>query len=196
MKLIIDNEKKKLSRNQKKRIDRRSKLDNDMKTLLNKKNEKKKKYKNLNKNKQLEILLVNIKYANDPNKLQNILKELNKIQVIDKNLHEIKQEILDYEGEFQMVGNLKIGDQIRQTHIRFRNISDYEAFINAIDQDYDSEDAIFNGYIYKINTPQFNKVNRSQYGNGCSFDKIIIENRGNNCFIPTKGYCFLNVSII
>ena len=29
-----------------------------------------------------------------------------------------------------------------------------------------------------------------KYGNGCSFDKIIIEYQGNNCFIPTKGYCF------
>ena len=37
-----------------------------------------------------------------------------------------------------MVGNLKIGDQNRQTHIKFRNIGDYEAYINAIDQDYDS----------------------------------------------------------
>ena len=90
-----------------------------------------------------------------------------------------------------MVGNLKVGDQIRQTHIRFRNISDYEAYINAIDQDYDSEDAIFNGYVYKLNTLKFNKVNRSQYGNGCSFDKIIVEYRGNNCYIPTKGYCFV-----
>ena len=90
-----------------------------------------------------------------------------------------------------MVGKMKVGDQIRQTHIRFRNISDYEAYINAHDQDYDSEVAIFTGYIYKINTPQFNKVNRSQYGNGCSFDKIIIEYRGSNCFIPTKGYCFV-----
>ena len=187
----MNNENKKLSRNRKRRNERKSKIDNNMKLLLNKiKSEKKK--KTLDKVKQLEILLVNIKYANDPNKLQSELKELNKIQVVNKNLHEIKHEILlNYEGEFEMVGNLKIGDQIRQTHIRFRNISDYEAYINAIDQDYDSEDAIFNGYIYKLNTPQFNKVNRSQYGNGCSFDKIIVEYRGNNCYIPTKGYCFV-----
>ena len=95
------------------------------------------------------------------------MKELNKIQVKNKNLQEIKQEIIiDYTGEFELVGNLKVRDQIRQTHIGFRNIDDYEAFINIIDQDYDSEDVIFNGYIYKLNTPQFNKVNRSQYGNG------------------------------
>ena len=49
-----------------------------------------------------------------------------------------------------MVGNLKVGDQIRQTHIRFRNIDDFEAYINAIDEGYDAEVAIFNGYIYKL----------------------------------------------
>ena len=180
--MIINNENKNLSRNTKRRIDRRNKINNDMNLIINKiKTEKKKKNKNLDKIKQLEILIINIKYANDPNKLQSALKELNKIQIVNKNLHEIKQEILeDYEGEFEMVGTLKVGDQIRQTHIRFRNISDYEAYNNAIDEGYDAEDAIFNGYIYKINTPQFNKVNRSQYGNGCSFDKIIIEYRGNN----------------
>ena len=90
-----------------------------------------------------------------------------------------------------MVGNLKVADQIRETHTRFINIKDYEAFIITIDQDFDSEDTFFNGYIYKINTPQFKKVNRSQYGNGCSFDKKIIEYRCNNCFIPTKGYWFV-----
>ena len=42
-----------------------------------------------------------------------------------------------------------------------------------------------------MDTRQFNKVNRSQYGNGCSFDKIIFEYRGIICFLPTKGYCFV-----
>ena len=122
--MIINNENKELSRNRKRRINRKNKINDDMRVLLNKiKSEKKKKNKNIDKIKQLEILLVNIKYANNPDKLQSALKELNKIQVIDKNLHEIKQEILiDYEGVFEMVGNLKIGDQIRQTHIRFTNM--------------------------------------------------------------------------
>ena len=168
-------------------------MNNDMKLLLNKiKSEKKKKNKNLDKIKNLEILLVNIKYANNPNKLQSALKELNKIQVVNKNLHEIKQEILlDHNSVFELIGNLKVSEQIRQTHSRFRNMDDFEAYINSIDQDYDSDDAIFNGYIYKIDTPQFNKVNRSLYGNGCNFDKIILEYKGNNCYIPKKGYCFI-----
>ena len=82
-----------------------------------------------------------------------------------KKLHAMKHEILiDYVGEFEMVGILKVGDQIRQTHIRFRNISDYEAYNKSIDKVYDAEDSIFNGYIYKINSSQFNLVNRTQYG--------------------------------
>ena len=191
--MIINNENKKLSRNRKKRIDRKNKMNDDMKLLLNEiKSEKKKKNKNLDKIKQLETLLVRIKYADKPDKLQSALKELNKIQLIDKNLHEIKNEILqDYIGTFEMVGNLKVGDQIRQTHVRFRNLDDFEAYINSIVEGYDADDCIFNGYIYKIDTPQFNKVKRSEYGNGCSFDKIIVEYQGNNCFIPTKGYCFV-----
>ena len=94
-------------------------MDDNAKLLLNKiKFEKKKKNKNLDKIKQLEILLVRVKYADNPNKLENALKELKKIHVVNKNLHEIKQKILiDYESEFEMFGNLKVGDQIHQTDI-------------------------------------------------------------------------------
>ena len=90
-----------------------------------------------------------------------------------------------------MICNLNVGDQIRQTHIRFRNVEHYEAYINWIDESFDAEDAIFNGSIYKINSPQINKVNRSQYGNGCDFKHEIIEYKSKNCFIPCKGYCFV-----
>ena len=164
-----------------------------MKLLLNKiKWEKKKKKKYIDKIKQLEILLVKIKYAGEPDKLESALKELNKIQICNKKIHEIKNEILqDYVGAFEMVGNSKGGDQIRQTHIRFRIMDDFEAYINTIDEGYDAEGAIFNGYIYKLDNPQFTKVNGSQYGNGCDFKYEIIEYRGNNCCIPTKGYCFV-----
>ena len=83
IKMMTINENKKLSRNRKKRIDRRNKINDDMKLLLNKnKSEKKKKNKSLDKIKQLEILLVKTKYADNPYKLENALKELNKIQVI------------------------------------------------------------------------------------------------------------------
>ena len=90
-----------------------------------------------------------------------------------------------------MVGSLVFGDQLRTTHIGFKNVIDYEAHINAIDQVCDSDDASFNGYIYKINTAQFSLANRSQYGNGFDFKHGIIKYQGDNCFIPTIGYCFV-----
>ena len=65
---------------------------------------------------------------------------MNKLLVFDKNLHENKQEILvEYGGEFDLIGKLSVGDEIRQTHIRLRKITDYESYINAIDEGYDAE---------------------------------------------------------
>ena len=84
------------------------KINDGLKFLLKGiKSQRKKKSKDIDKIKQLEILLVNIKYANNPNKLQNARKQLNKIYVINKNLHEIKQEkLIDYSGVFEVDGNL------------------------------------------------------------------------------------------
>ena len=80
--------------------------------------QKKKKIKNIDKIKELEIELVKIKYANNPKKLQSESEELKKIHVIDKNLQQIKNEILlDFVGEIEMVGKLKIADQTRELHI-------------------------------------------------------------------------------
>ena len=159
-----------------------------MKSFLKKIKTKKKEKKSFDIIKELEIELVRTKYANNPKRLQSELKKLNKVHVIDKNLDEIRNEILrDYIGEFEMIGRLKIAHQTRETHIRFRNIDDFEAYINATDQDYESDDGIFNGYVFKLNAPQFNLVSRSRCGNGCDFKHGIIEFRGNNCFIPTKG---------
>ena len=71
---MANNENKKLSRDRKRRIDRRNKINDDMNLLLNKiKSEKKKENKNFDKIKQLEILLVRIKYAEKPDKLENAL---------------------------------------------------------------------------------------------------------------------------
>ena len=110
------------------------------------------------------------------------MKELNQIQVIDENLDEIKNdELVEYAGEFEIVGKLSIGDQIRVTHIRFRKITEIETYTNATDQDYESKDATFNGYIYKLNTPQFNLVKRSQYGNSCNFKQKYFGYRGKKC---------------
>ena len=76
MKLIFDNANKKLSRSKKRRNERGDRMNDDMKLFLKKiKSEMRKRNKNLDKIKQIEIPLVNIKYAYDPNELQSALKK-------------------------------------------------------------------------------------------------------------------------
>ena len=85
-----------------------------------------------------------------------------------------------------------VGEIEQKTNVRFKNVDDFESYINAIDNSgYDSEDVIFTGWLYKLNTPEFKKVNRSQYGRGTDFKQDIVEYIGNNCYIPTSGNCFI-----
>ena len=95
----------------------------------------------------------------------------------------------NYTEEFEKVGELSIGDHIRQTRIISENITEYEHYINAIYQDVESEDANFNGCILRLNTLQFNVVERFQYGNGCDLKHQNIYYRGKNCHTPSNGYC-------
>ena len=48
--------------------------------------------------------------------------------------------------------------------------------------DYDNENAIFKGYVYTLNTPQYNLANRSQYVKGTDFKQDNVENTSNNCY--------------
>ena len=109
------------------------------------------------------------------------------------NLHEIKKEILeDYTGDFELFGSMLVGEVEQKTNIRFKNVDDFESYINAIDHSgYDSEDVVFTGWLYKLNTPEYKKVNISQYGRGTDFKQDIVEYIGNNCYIPTSGNCFI-----
>ena len=50
-------------------------------------------------------------------------------------------------------------------------------------------------WVYKLNNPEFNKVNRSQYGTGTGFVEEFVEYHGQNWFIATSGMCFLTCFI-
>ena len=109
------------------------------------------------------------------------------------NLHEIKNEIVeDYTGDFELIRLTLIGEVELETNTRFKNADDFESYINSIDNaGYDSDDVIFSGWLYKLNTPEFKKVNRSQYGRARDFKQDIFEYKGNNCYIPTSCICFI-----
>ena len=109
------------------------------------------------------------------------LARSNKNYVNNINLHEIKNEKLQgYTGDFELNGLMIIGPVEHKTNISFKNMDDFESYVNAIDIDYDSEDVTFTGYVYKLNTPQFNVVRRSPYGRGTNYMQEIVEYHGQN----------------
>ena len=74
-----------------------------------------------------------------------------------------------------------IGEIEQKTNIRFENVDDFRTYISAIDNGgYDTDDVIFTATSYKLNTPEFKKVNRSQFGKGTDFKQDIVEYHGKN----------------
>ena len=105
------------------------------------------------------------------------LATANRNYVNGLNLQEIKNEILeDYTGDFELIGSMLVGEVEQKTNIRFKNVDDLESYINAIDNSgYDSEVVIFTGWLYKLDTHEFKKVNRTQYGRGTDFKQDFVE---------------------
>ena len=91
-----------------------------------------------------------------------------------------------------MNGIMLIVEIEQKTNLRFKHFVVFETYVNAVDKSgYESDDVTFTGWLYEVNTPEFNKVNRSRYGKGTNFEQDIVEYTGNNCYIPTSGNCFI-----
>ena len=125
------------------------------------------------------------------------LASTNKIFVNSLFLHEVKNEtLLDYAGDFELIGSMLIGDIKQKAKNRFKNIDVLSTYNNSIEKgSNDSDDAIFKGWLFKLNTSEFIKVNRSQDGSGTDFKQDIVENIGKYCYIPTSGNCFITCLI-
>ena len=114
---------------------------NKRRTLIRKQNESNKEMK-INERKQ---------------KRENALEEdidigrFFKLATTDKNyvnglnLHDIKSEILEKVTiDFEVIGSMLIGETEQKTNIRFKNVDDFETYINATDNSgYDSEHVCF-----------------------------------------------------
>ena len=69
-----------------------------------------------------------------------------------------------------------IGEIEQKTKFRFKNFDDFETYIKAINiGGYDSADVIFTGWLYKLTTPELNKLNTFQYGRGSDFKQDNVE---------------------
>ena len=94
-----------------------------------------------------------------------------------------------------MIGSMLIGEIEQKPNISLRIFEDFETDLHAIDVDYENEDVFFTGWLYESNTPDFNKVNRSQYGRGTDFKQDFVDIIGNNCYNPTSSNCFIKCII-
>ena len=97
----------------------------------------------------------------------------------------------DYTYDFELIASMLIGEVEQRTNIRYKNIDDFEIYVDAIDVGYDSEDVIFKTRLSKLNTFEFNKKNRSQNGSGTDFKQDNVESIGSNCYNPTSRNGFI-----
>ena len=56
---------------------------------------------------------------------------------------------------------------------------------------YDAEETTSTAYIFKLNTPDFNKLNRSKDGKRTDFKQNFLEIIGEKIYVPTNGYCLI-----
>ena len=84
-----------------------------------------------------------------------------------------------------------IGEIEQKANIRFKIFDAFATYNKAIDVDYDSEDNIFTGWLYILNTPELNRVSRSQNRRSIASKQVFVEYVGNICYIPTSDNCFL-----
>ena len=90
-----------------------------------------------------------------------------------------------------MIGSMLVDETEQKTNIRFKNFDGFENYFNASDVDYHSEDFIYTGWLYNLNTTELIKVNRSQDGRGTHLKQDIVDYIGNNCYILKSGNCFI-----
>ena len=107
------------------------------------------------------------------------------------NVYEIRDRLEDDDRGFELIGNKTMNKIKRKTDKRFKNMDDFEAYIEKIEGKYDGEDVVFEGDVFKFDKPEFNRVKRSNYGKGSNHLFDIEEYFGTNCYIPTGKNCFV-----
>ena len=99
------------------------------------------------------------------------------------------ENFLYSKGYFELFGSFLIGEKEQKTNFRPKDVVVFESFINNIDADYNNEDVILTGWIYKLYTTEFIKVNISQNGRGTNCNQDTAKYTGKLCYNPTSGIC-------
>ena len=133
-----------------------------------------------------------IKFDNDEIDLGEYLNiiENNIVKFENDDIRKVLENVSD-EYPFILKGSLKINDkEPSMINAFFSNRDALIERIEKINERYDETIPItFTGIVIKY-TKSFNKIRRSYYGTGCDSFKMIVEYRGNLCYIPEQNECF------
>ena len=119
------------------------------------------------------------------------LAEADKSKIKGLNVFEIRDKLDDDNRGFELVGDITINGIKKKTNMHFKNINDYESYIEKIDEKYDGEDVVFEGDAFQLNQPEFKPIKRSKFGKGSNHLFDIEEYVGTNCYIPAGNNCFV-----
>ena len=77
--------------------------------------------------------MIKLKNGNNPRKLEGELREINKMNVNTLKIHQLKKEKkIDYPWDFEMEGELMVGEYVRKFQLTFRNFDDYETILTQL----------------------------------------------------------------
>ena len=121
------------------------------------------------------------------------LAEADRSNIKGLNVFEIRDKLDNENRGFELVGDITINGIKKKTNKRFKNMNDFESYIEKIDEKYDGEDVVFEGDAFQLPQPEFKPIKRSNYGKGTNHLFDIEEYFGTNCYIPTGNNSLLNV---
>ena len=119
------------------------------------------------------------------------IAETNRSNIEGLKVFEIRDELMNGNCDFELVGNLTKNGIKEKTNLHFKNMNDFESYFEKIDLKNDGEDVVFEGHTFQLTQPDFKPIEWSNYGKGCNHLFDIEEYFGMKCYIATGRNCFV-----
>ena len=86
------------------------------------------------------------------------LAEADRSNIKGLNVFEIRDKLDNGNRGFELVGNITINGLKKKTNMRFKNMNDFESYIEKIDEKYDGEDVVFESDAFQLPQPDFKPI--------------------------------------
>ena len=86
------------------------------------------------------------------------IAETNRSNIEGLNVFEIRDELMNGNCDFGLVGNLTKNGIKEKTNLHFKNMNDFESYFEKIDLKNDGEDVVFEGHTFQLTQPDFKPI--------------------------------------